>query len=98
MTIMSAWTILVLFKTRLLFTAFGCMGFFGMRIFMTRFGIDVSSTKLLTTFPAPRPATTATYEKVVIASRKPARKNIITRIIFQAPPLAPGALFGVHLR
>ena len=64
---------------------------------MTRFGIDVSSTKLLTTFPTPRLATTGTDKEVISAGRKPTRKNVITRIILEAPSLTPGALLGVHL-
>ena len=64
---------------------------------MTRFRIDVSSTKLLTTFPAPRPATTGTNEEIICASGKPTRKNVIARIVLETPPLAPGALLGVHL-
>ena len=64
---------------------------------MTRFGIDVSSTKLLTTFPAPRLATTTADKEVISAGRKPTRKNVVTRIIFETPSLTPGALLGVHL-
>jgi len=50
---MPARTIVVLFEPFLLFTAIRIMGFFTLRILMTCFRIDVSSTKLLTTFPAP---------------------------------------------
>ena len=64
---------------------------------MTRFGIDVSSTKLLTTFPAPRLATTATDKEVISTGRKSTRKNVVTRIVFETPSLTPGALLGVHL-
>jgi hypothetical protein len=64
---------------------------------MTCFRIDVSSTKLLTTFPAPRPSTTGANVEIFAICRKTTRKNIITRIIFETPPLTPGALLGVHL-
>jgi len=97
MAIMPARTIVVLFETCLLFTAICIMGFFTLRILMTCFGIDVSSTKLLTTFPAPRLTTTSTYKKVICASGKPTRKNVITRIILETPPFTPRALLGVHL-
>jgi hypothetical protein len=65
---------------------------------MTRFGIDVSSTKLLTTFPAPRLATTGSNEEIICTTRKSTRKNVITRIVLETPPLTPGTLLGVHLR
>ena len=64
---------------------------------MTCFGIDVSSTKLLTTFPTPRLATTGTDKEVISAGRKSTRKNVVTRIVFETPSLTPGALLGVHL-
>jgi hypothetical protein len=64
---------------------------------MTCFRIDVSSTKLLTTFPTPRLATTGTNIKIFAIARKSTRKNVITRVIFETPPLTPGTLLGVHL-
>ena len=95
---MSTWAIVPLLEFWLVFCAtFSGMSFFCFRILLPRFGIDVSSTKLLTTFPAPRPTATGTNEEIICASGKPTCKNVITRIIFQAPPLAPGALLGVHL-
>jgi hypothetical protein len=98
MTIMSTWAIVFLLEFWLVFCAtFGGMSFFCLRILLPRFGIDVSSTKLLTTFPAPRLTTAGANKEIVCASGKPARKNVVTRIIFEAPPLAPGALLGIHL-
>jgi len=68
-----------------------------MGILMTRFRIDVRCTKLLTTFPAPRLATTGTNIEIFAIGRKSTRKNVITRVIFETPPLTPGTLLGVHL-
>jgi len=97
MTIMPARTIVVLFESVLLFTAIRIMVFFTLRILLPRFGIDVSSTKLLTTFPAPRLTTTSSNEEIICTTRKSTRKNVITRIVLETPPLTPGALLGVHL-
>ena len=94
---MSTWAVVLLFESFLLFTAIRIMGFFSMRILMTCFGIDILCTKLLPALPAPRLAATGANEEIICASGKPTRKNVITRIILQAPPLAPGALLGVHL-
>ena len=97
MAIMSTWAVVLLFETRLLFTALGIVRFLSMRILMTRFSINILCTELLPALPTPRSAATGTDEKLICASGKPTRKNVITRIILQAPPLAPGALLGVHL-
>jgi hypothetical protein len=98
MAIMSTWAIVFLLESLLLFTTLGIMGFFGFMILMTRFSINILRTELLPALPTPRSAATGTDEKLICASGKPTRKNVITRIILQAPPLAPGALLGVHLQ
>jgi len=97
MTIMPARTIVVLFEPFLLFTTLSSMRFFGFRILMSRFGIDVRCTKLLTTFPAPRLTATGSNEEIICTTRKPTRKNVITRIVLETPPLTPRTLLGVHL-
>jgi len=79
---MSAWAIVRLFEPLLLFTTLSGMRFFSVRILMTCFRIDVSSTKLLTTFPTPRLTTTGTNVEIFTIGRKSARKNVITRIVF----------------
>jgi len=94
---MSARAILRLFETCLLFTAFSVMVFLCVWILLPRFRIDVSRTELLTTFPAPRLATTGANKEVIGTCRKSARKNIITGVVFETPTLTPGTLFGVHL-
>lgn len=66
------------------------------RCFFTGLWIDVSSTKLLTTFPTPRLTTTCSNIEIIGIGGKSAGKNVITCIIFETPPLAPGALLGVH--
>lgn len=98
MAIMSTWAVVRLFEPLLLFTALSVVRFLGMRILMTRFSINILCTELLSALPAPRPAATGTDKEIICASGKPTRKNVITRIILQAPPLAPGTLLGVHLR
>ena len=94
---MSSRAVLRLFESFLLFTALRVMIFFCAWILLTCLGIDVSSTELLTTFPTPRLAATSAYKEVICTRWKPTSKDIITRIIFETPPLTPGTLFSVHL-
>ena len=56
--------------------------------------VNVDGTKLLTAFPAPRAAASSANCKGA-ACLQSARKDIVTRRIFQSPALAPRTLFCI---
>ena len=93
---MSTWAVVFLFESFFLFTTGRRMCLLCIWSLFTGFRIDVSSTKLLTTFPTPRPTTAGTDIEIISIGGKPASKNIIACIIFETPPLTPGTLLGVH--
>jgi len=66
----------------------------GRRGSATRRRIDIHPAKLFATLPTPRLATASPDVKGSLG-REAAGKNVITRRIFQAPSLTPGALFRV---
>jgi hypothetical protein len=56
--------------------------------------VAVLSTKLFPAFPTPRPTAARSHHKAVLRI-EPARKNVITSRVFQAPAGAPRTLFGI---
>ena len=93
MTIMTA-TAVGLFRESFFCCATLAMTIPGALDLFSRKRVNVDGTKLLTTFPAPRAAASSANCKGA-ACLQSARKDIVTRRIFQSPALAPRTLFCI---
>ena len=91
---MSTTTIILLLEIGLRFTAKGIMIILRIRKALACGRIRVGATVLLSTCPTPRSTASMSYMKFIIMV-KPTGEDIITRGVFETPPLAPWALFRI---
>ena len=96
MTIMPTATIILLFKSWFRLTTVGIMMFFCIGTFYPSYRIIIESTELFSTVPTPGATASCSFDKLT-GGLQSTGKDVITRIIFQAPAIAPRALFGVHM-
>jgi hypothetical protein len=91
---MTARTIVLFFESRLITAAVAIVMIFSSRHLLATYRIVILPAELLSTCPAPSLTTSSPHNKST-TNIKATRKNISTRIIFQAPTLAPGALLRI---
>jgi len=91
-TIVSTWTVVLGFIVRFFNTALrvGCV----IAYLYTGLRIVVRCTEFFTTLKAPGPTTPGANYKFTLRCET-TREDIVTRIIFETPTLAPGTLFRV---
>ena len=96
--IVTPWTIVLLFIPFFLGTTLGIVMVSRLFSLCSPTRINVLPAKLFATGPAPGTTTPTSDYKSPTPCLKSAGKDVVTRVVFQAPPGTPGALFGVgHL-
>jgi hypothetical protein len=85
---------LLLLEPWLIFTAFGVVIIFRIRIALAGLRVGVGCAELLSAFPTPTSTATSTHRKLA-RDFQATRENIVTRRIFETPALTPRALLGI---
>jgi hypothetical protein len=92
---MSAGTILIGIESHFNPAALRIMRIARIYGFATTGGINVLPAELFATFPTPTSAAAGAYDKTTHTGLQSARENVVARSVFQAPALAPRALFSI---
>lgn len=70
--------------------------FFCIGTFYPYYRIIIESTELFPTLPTPGATASCSFDKLT-GGLQSTGKDVIARIIFQAPTITPRTLFGVHI-